>query len=91
MEIATRNETSTVEHRKKWQLNKVKITGTAEHVRAHLFWQNYKVKDSHCRNETESALCSRSLKGIKRLSAGSHISYLVSLVTVSKEVIQLLH
>ena len=86
MEIATRNETSTLELRKNGNLTK-----TAEHVKAHLFWQNYKVKDSHCRNETESALCSRSLKGIKRLSAGSHISYLVSLVTVSKEVIQLLH
>ena len=44
VEIATCNATSTLQLTKKWQLNKIKITGTAGHVTGNFFWQNYRVK-----------------------------------------------
>lgn len=41
---ATRNATSTLQITKNGNLTNLKITGTAEHVTANVFWQNYKVK-----------------------------------------------
>ena len=57
---------------------------------ANLFWQSYKVKDSIVRMKVSLYVSSWSLKGIKPLAAGRHRSYLISLVAVLKEVIQLL-
>ena len=57
---------------------------------ANLFWQSYKEKDSIVGMKVSLHVSSWSLKGTNPLAAGRHRSYLVSLVTVLKEVIQLL-